>query len=84
MKPSSTPALESICGDWWYDALRNASLTRRIAEGLVGHEGFAVDASLITVDANRRRGVEGTNGLLPETVSRCATARASTTAMPAR
>ncbi len=43
-----------------------------IAEGLVGGEGFAVDASLIKADANRQKGVEGTNGLPPETVSRAA------------
>lgn len=36
-------------------------LTRCIAEGLVGGEGFAVDASLIKADANRQKGVEGTN-----------------------
>ena len=47
-------------------------LTRCIAEGLVGGEGFAVDASLIKADANRQKGVEGTNGLPPETVSRAA------------
>ena len=47
-------------------------LTRCIAEGLVGGEGFAVDASLIKADANRQKGVEGTNGLPPESVSRAA------------
>jgi len=31
---------------------------RCIAEGLVGGEGFAVDASLIVADADRQRGVE--------------------------
>jgi hypothetical protein len=31
-------------------------------EGLVGGEGFAVDASLIKADANRQRGVPGTDG----------------------
>ncbi len=30
-----------------------------MAEGLVGGEGFAVDASLIKADANRQRGVPG-------------------------
>ena len=47
-------------------------LARCIAEGLVGSEGFAVDASLIKADANRQKGVEGTNGLPPESVSRAA------------
>ncbi len=35
-------------------------LARCIAEGLVGGEGFAIDASLIKADANRQRGVPGT------------------------
>ena len=34
-------------------------LARCIAEGLVGGEGIAIDASLIKSDANRRRGVPG-------------------------
>ncbi|CAA9304365.1 MAG: Mobile element protein, partial [uncultured Microvirga sp.] len=47
-------------------------LARCIAEGLVGGEGFAVDGSLIKADASRQKGVEGTGGLPPETVSRAA------------
>jgi transposase len=35
---------------------------RAIKEGLVGGEGFAVDASLIAADANKQRSVEGTAG----------------------
>jgi hypothetical protein len=35
-----------------------------IAEGLVGGEGFAVDASLIKAEASRQKGVEGSKGLL--------------------
>jgi transposase len=34
-------------------------LRRCMAEGLVGGEGFAVDASIIKADANRQRGVPG-------------------------
>ena len=34
-------------------------LARCIAEGLVGGEGFAIDASLIEADANRQRAVPG-------------------------
>ena len=34
-------------------------VARCMDEGLVGGEGFAVDASLIEADADRRRGVEG-------------------------
>ena len=41
-----------------------------MAEGLVGGEGFAVDASLIKADANRQRGVTGGEGLPPEATSR--------------
>lgn len=36
-------------------------MERRIAEGLVGGEGFAVDASLIEADANRERSVAGSD-----------------------
>ena len=45
-------------------------LRRCMAEGLVGGEGFAVDASLIEADANRQRGVEGPEGLAPEMTNR--------------
>ena len=38
-------------------------LGRCISEGLVGCEGFAVDASLIKADANRQKGIEGKKGL---------------------
>jgi transposase len=42
------------------------TVLRRCAdEGLVGGEGFAVDASLIKADANRQNGVEGSKGLAP-------------------
>ena len=43
---------------------------RCMSEGLVGGEGFAADASLIAADANRQRGVSGTEGLPPERASR--------------
>jgi transposase len=55
------------------DLLRHlfeAVLHRCMAEGLVGGEGFAVDASLIKADANRQKGVEGSKGLPPEMASR--------------
>jgi len=38
---------------------------RCMTEGLVGGEGFAVDASQITADAHRQRGVAGTGDLEP-------------------
>ena len=41
-------------------------LQRCIAEGLVGGEAFAIDASLIKADANRQKGIEGEKGLPPE------------------
>lgn len=34
-----------------------------MAEGPVGGDGFAFDASPIKTDANRQRGIEGTQGL---------------------
>jgi hypothetical protein len=45
-------------------------LRRCMEEGLVGGEGFAVDASLIKADASRQKGVEGSTGLAPEMTSR--------------
>lgn len=50
--------------------LFEAVVRRCISEGLVGGEGFAVDASLIKADANRQRCVPGTQGLPPEAASR--------------
>jgi transposase len=43
---------------------------RCIAEGLVGGEGFAVDASLIKADANRQSGTDGAKGLDPTVSNR--------------
>ena len=45
-------------------------LQRCIAEGLVGGEAFAIDASLIKADANRQKGIEGEKGLPPEATGR--------------
>jgi hypothetical protein len=45
-------------------------LQRCIAEGLVGGEGFAVDASLIQADASDRSRVEGAAGLPPDAAGR--------------
>jgi len=45
-------------------------VSRCMAEGLVGGEGFAVDASLIKADANRQRSVPGEDGLPAEAASR--------------
>jgi transposase len=55
------------------DLLRHVFETvvrRCIAEGLVGGDGFAVDASLIKADASRQKGVEGAQGLAPDMSSR--------------
>src|SRR5271155_887263 len=45
-------------------------LQRCIDEGLVGREGFAVDASLIAADASDRNRVEGAAGLPPDAAGR--------------
>lgn len=45
-------------------------LRRCMDEGLVGGEGFAVDASLIKADASRQKGIDGSAGLSPEASSR--------------
>jgi transposase len=45
-------------------------LARCIEEGLVGGEGFAVDASLIKADANRQKGIQGSAGLPADAVHR--------------
>ena len=45
------------------------TVRRCLAEGLVGGEGFAVDASMIKADANRQRSVPGSEWLTPETAS---------------
>jgi transposase len=50
--------------------LFEATVERCIAEGLVGGEGFAVDASLIRADANRQRCGKGEHGLPAEATSR--------------
>jgi transposase len=42
------------------------TVRRCMAEGLVGGEGFAVDASTIKADVNRQRSVPGSQGLPPE------------------
>src|ERR1700748_414418 len=46
-------------------------LRRCINQGLVGGEGFAVDASLLRAAANRQNGGEGEKGLAPEAASCC-------------
>jgi hypothetical protein len=47
------PGLRTVHGSH----LNSHSDNRCIAEGLVGGEGFAVDASLIAADANKQRSV---------------------------
>ena len=46
--------------------LFEAVVERCMAEGLVGGEAFAVDASLITADANRQKGVASSAELAPK------------------
>jgi transposase len=43
---------------------------RCMAEGVVGGDGFAVDASPIKADASRQKGDEGSQGLAPDMSSR--------------
>jgi len=50
--------------------LFETTVERCMAEGLVGGEGFAVDASLIRADANRQTGGPGSDGLAPDADSR--------------
>ena len=50
--------------------LFETTVRRCMAEGLVGGEGFAVDASLIKADANRQSGTDGAKGLDPEVTNR--------------
>jgi len=49
--------------------LFETTVERCMSEGLVGGEGFAVDASLIKADANRQRSVPGSEGLSPTAAS---------------
>ena len=46
------------------------TVQRCMAEGLIGGEGFAVDASLIRADVHRQRSVPGEEGLPPKAVGR--------------
>jgi len=50
--------------------LFETTVERCMAEGLVGGEGFAVDASLIRADANRQTGGPGSEGLPPNADTR--------------
>ena len=50
--------------------LFETTVTRCMREGLVGGEGFAVDASMIKADTNRQRSVPGSEGLPAEVANR--------------
>ncbi len=50
--------------------LFETTVARCMTEGLVGGDGFAVDASLIRAEANRQRFVSGEEGLPPGASSR--------------
>jgi transposase len=50
--------------------LFETTVERCMTEGLVGGEGFAVDASLIRADANRQTGGPGSEGLPPDADNR--------------
>src|SRR4029077_13784322 len=49
--------------------LFETTVARCMAEGLVGGEGFAVDASMIKADPTRQRSVRATEGLPAEAAS---------------
>lgn len=49
--------------------LFETTIARRMAEGLVGGEGFVVDASLIWAEMNRQRAVDRPEQLPDETTS---------------
>ncbi len=49
--------------------LFETTVVRCIAEGLVGGEGFAVDASMTKADADRQCSVPDSEGLPPEAAS---------------
>ncbi len=67
----SSPYSQMVVSAYPQDRMASHRLfSRRMAEGLVGGEGFAVDASLIKADANRQRCVPGDEGLPPEAASR--------------
>jgi len=61
-----------------HGSFRDSDLLRKVfemtaqrctAEGLVGGEGFAVDASMIKANANRQRCVPGSEWQVPEAVN---------------
>ena len=53
--------------------LFEATVRRCMAEGIVGGQGFAVDASLIRADAHRQKGVASQDELDPENTTRAVT-----------
>jgi len=55
--------------------LFETTVERCMTEGLVGGEGFAVDASLIRADANRQTGGPGNEGLPPDADNRARAVR---------
>jgi hypothetical protein len=54
----------------WGDYVEKHSVAPCVELGLVGGEGFAVDASVIQADASDRNRVEGAAGPPPTAVSR--------------
>src|SRR5919106_2461430 len=53
--------------------LFEATVRRCMAEGIVGGQGFVVDASMVRADANRQRGVASPAELDPENARRAVT-----------
>jgi hypothetical protein len=48
---------------------KRVNAAQRLAEGLVGGEGFAIDAGMIKADANRQRSVPGSEWQVPSPIS---------------
>ena len=63
--------------------LFEAVVQRCLDEGLVGGEGFAVDASLIQADANKQRSLAGSDWQ-PRTIRRCPAGGAGVSRHPGR
>jgi transposase len=70
MRPSQRTATAASATAICCAGLFETVLQRCMDEGLVGGEGFAVDASLIQADASDRTRVEGAAGLPPDAAGR--------------
>ena len=73
IRPSREPAMSGSVTATFFGEVFERVVEACIAAGLVGGEGFAVDASLIAADANKQRSIQGAEWIKerdPETASR--------------